>query len=154
MNSVIVDDRQVMIALGNLDSKKMNKAYREALKKSVEPISKQTKSNLRKTGIKHLNKKYVSKKTGKIYGSMLSGIKTSVDVRNSGEEWAKVHIMGEFRLKWFEKGTQLRKTDKGWNRGSISAKWFFRDAVREKSKECEGQLDDLIKQSILKAYNK
>lgn len=152
-DGVIVDDKKVLEAFGRLSDKQMNKAYRQALKKAIEPISKQAKSNLRKSGIKNVSKKYVGK-NGRTYGSMVSGIKTSVDVRNPGEEWSKVHIMGDFRLKWFEKGTQLRKTNKGWNRGSISAKWFFRDAINQKSKECLEQLDDLIKQSILKAYNK
>ena len=153
MNNIEVDDKQVRIALGNLDSKKMNKAYREALKKSVEPIQKQAKSNLRKSGIKGVNKKYVSK-TGREYGSMLSGIKTSVDVHEAGEEWAKVHIMGEFRLKWFEKGTSLRKTDKGWDRGSIRPHWFFRSAVMEKGKESQSKLEDNIKESIIRAWQK
>ena len=151
-NGVQIDDRQVMIALGNLDNKKMNKAYKNALLKSVEPIKKQTKLNLRKSGIKNVGKKYIGK-YGKVYGSMISGIKSSVDVSSAGNEWAKVHIMGEFRLKWFEKGTALRKTDKGWNRGSISPKWFFRSAVMQKSKESQDMLEDNIKESILRAYN-
>lgn len=153
-NGVQVDDKQLLMKLGELDNKQMNKAYKEALKKSVEPIQKQAKANLKTSGIKHVSKRYVSPKTGKTYNSMMSGIKTSIDVRNSGDEYAKVHIMGEFRLKWFEKGTTIRKTSKGKDRGSIGAKWFFRNAVNTKSGEAISKLDDNIKESIDRVWNK
>lgn len=153
-NGVEVDDKDLIVALSNMSWKKMNTAYNKAMKKSLDPILKQAKMNLRKSGIKGVSKPYVSKKTGKMYKSMLQGIKTSVDTRDEDDAYGKVHIMGEFRLKWFEKGTSLRKTSKGWNRGSIKPKWFFRSAVVEKSKEAQGTLDDNIRESIMKAWNR
>lgn len=36
-----------------------------------------------------------------------------------------VSILGDFRLWIFENGTGLRNTDKGANRGSVSARNFF-----------------------------
>lgn len=153
-NGVEVDDKDLIIALSNMSWKKMNTAYNKAMKKSLDPILKQAKMNLRKSGIKGVNKPYVSKKTGKQYKSMLQGIKTSVDTRDEDDAYGKVHIMGEFRLKWFEKGTSLRKTSKGWNRGSIKPKWFFKSAVVEKSKEAQSTLDDNIRESIMKAWNR
>lgn len=147
-----VDDKDVIVALANLSFKKMNKAYKDGMKKSLDPILKQTKVNLRASGIRNVNKPYVGK-NGKTYKSMMQGVKSSVYIGNTEDSYGKVHIMKEFRLKWFEKGTQIRKTSKGWNRGSISPKWFFRTAVNQRSKEAIDNLDENIRNSILKAWD-
>lgn len=152
MNGINVDDREVIKALSRLSFKQMNKAYREGMKKALDPILKQTKINLRKSGIKNVNKPYIGK-NGKKYPSMIQGVKTSVYVGNTEDSYGKVHIMKEFRLKWFEKGTSIRKTSKGWNRGSIKPKWFFASAVSQRSKEAVSNLDENIRNSIIKAFN-
>lgn len=152
MDGVKVDDRQVIWALSRLSFKQMNKAYRQGMKKALDPILKQTKQNLRTSGIKGVTRPYVSRKTGKRYPSMVQGVKTSVYVGDTEDSYGKVHIMKEFRLKWFEKGTALRKTRKGYNRGSIRPKWFFRSAVAQKSREATENLDENIRASIIKAW--
>ena len=151
-NGVKVDDREVIKALSRLSFKQMNKAYKEGMKKALDPILKQTKINLRKSGIKNVNKPYIAK-NGKKYPSMIQGVKTSVYVGDTEDSYGKVHIMKEFRLKWFEKGTSIRKTSKGWNRGSIKPKWFFASAVSQRSKEAVSNLDENIRNSIIKAFN-
>lgn len=154
-SGITVDDKKVLSALYNLSFKKMNKAYKDALTKSLQPILKQSKINLRKSGIHGVNDKFVSKKTGKTYKSMIQGVKTSVYVGNKDDEsYGKVHIMGEFRLKWFEKGTSLRKTTRKGERGYIKPHWFFRDAVLTKGKIATQTLDENIKESILRAWEK
>ena len=150
---ITVDDKDVIKALSNLSFKQMNKAYREGMKKALDPILKQTKINLRNSGIRNVNKPYIGK-NGKKYPSMLQGVKTSVYVGDTEDSWGKVHIMKEFRLKFFEKGTSIRKTRKGYNRGSIKPKWFFANAVSQKSKQASESLDENIRQSILKAWDK
>lgn len=152
MNGINVDDREVIKALSRLSFKQMNKAYREGMKKALDPILKQTKINLRKSGIKNVNKPYIGK-NGKKYPSMIQGVKTSVYIGDTEDSYGKVHIMKEFRLKWFEKGTSIRKTSKGWNRGSIKPKWFFASAVSQRSKEAVSNLDENIRNSIIKAFN-
>lgn len=147
-----VDDKEVLKALSNLSFKQMNKAYRNGMKKSLDPILKQTKVNLKASGIKNVNKAYVGK-NGKKYMSMVQGVKSSVYIGQTEDSFGKVHIMKEFRLKWFEKGTSLRKTRKGYNRGSISPRWFFRNAVGQKSREAAESLDKNISDSIMKAWN-
>ena len=151
--NVTVDDKEVIKALSNLSFKQMNKAYRNGMKKSLDPILKQTKQNLRNSGIRNVNKPYIGK-NGKKYISMLQGVKTSVYIGDTEDSYGKVHIMKEFRLKWFEKGTQLRKTRKGYNRGSIKPKWFFATAVRQKQNEAVNNLDENIRNSIIQAWNK
>ena len=152
-SGITVDDREVIKALSNLSFKQMNKAYRNGMKKSLDPILKQTKQNLRNSGIRNVNKPYVGK-NGKKYISMMQGVKTSVYIGDTEDSYGKVHIMKEFRLKWFEKGTTLRKTAKGWNRGEIKPKWFFATAVRQRQNETVNTLDENIRDSIMKAWNK
>ena len=67
-----VDDREVIKALANLSFKKMNKAYKTGMQKSLDPILKQTKVNLRASGIRNVNKPYIGK-NGKKYKSMIQG---------------------------------------------------------------------------------
>lgn len=151
---ITVDDKEVLKALANLSFRQMNKAYKTGMKKSLDPILKQTKQNLRSSGIKNVNKPYISKKNGRKYISMVQGVKTSVYIGRTEDSYGKVHIMKEFRLKWFEKGTTLRKTSKGWNRGSIAPKWFFANAVRQRQNESVNSLNDNIRDSIMKAWNR
>lgn len=97
---------------------------------------------------------------------MQSGIKYNAD----GEE-AKVHIMGDFRLKFFEMGTSVRRTTGGntssvrgrnpirrqrvaTNRGSITAAHFFRTAKANKEREIFDNMDSLISQSIQRIANR
>lgn len=151
-NGVKVDDREVIKALSRLSFKQMNKAYKEGMKKALDPILKQTKINLRNSGIRNVSKPYTGK-NGKKYPSMIQGVKTSVYIGDTEDSYGKVHIMKEFRLKFFEKGTSIRKTRKGYNRGSIKPKWFFANAVRQMSKQVAESLDENIRNSIIKAFN-
>lgn len=151
-NGVKVDDREVIKALSRLSFKQMNKAYKEGMKKALDPILKQTKINLRNSGIRNVSKPYTGK-NGKKYPSMIQGVKTSVYIGDTEDSYGKVHIMKEFRLKFFEKGTSIRKTRKGYNRGSIKPKWFFANAVRQMSKQAAESLDENIRNSIIKAFN-
>lgn len=147
-----VDDREVIKALSKLSFKQMNKAYKEGMKKALDPILKQTKINLRNSGIRNVSKPYTGR-NGKKYPSMIQGVKTSVYIGDTEDSYGKVHIMKEFRLKFFEKGTSIRKTRKGYNRGSIKPKWFFANAVRQMSKQAAESLDENIRNSIIKAFN-
>lgn len=148
-----VDDREVIKALANLSFKQMNSAYKKGMKKSLDPIVKQTKANLRSSGIKHVSRPYIGK-NGKKYKSMMQGIKTSIYMGDTEDSYGKIHLLGEWRLKFFEMGTNERHTRKGWKRGSIKPKWFFRNAVNQKGKEAVDNLDKNIRDSILKAWNK
>ena len=151
-NGIKVDDREVIKALSRLSFKQMNKAYKEGMKKALDPILKQTKINLRNSGIRNVSKPYIGK-NGRKYPSMIQGVKTSVYIGDTEDSYGKVHIMKEFRLKFFEKGTSIRKTRKGYNRGSIKPKWFFANAVNQMSKQAAESLDENIRNSIIKAFN-
>ena len=146
-------DKELIAILKKMSYKDMQRVYKKALTESVKPLVNETKKILRRSGIKNVNKPYIGK-NGKTYKSMIKGIKSSVDVRNADDNYAKVHIMGEFRLKWFEKGTSLRRTYKKGGRGKINPKRFFRDAVDRKGEECRSSLETKIRESIQRVWNK
>lgn len=146
-------DIELIKILRSLEYKDMQRVYKKALTDSVKPLVNETKKALRRTNIKNVSKPYIGK-NGKTYKSMIQGIKSSIDVRDPNDNYAKVHIMGEFRLKWFEKGTALRKTYKKGSRGKIYPRRFFRDAVENKGRECRETLENNIKKSIQRVWER
>lgn len=78
--------------------------------------------------------------------AMYEGIRVK---RDKDFSLAVVSIMGDFRLKWFEKGTDERKTKKGASRGMIGSEHFFADARAD-----EGAVFDAIARSLEKTINK
>lgn len=79
--------------------------------------------------------------------TMESGIKYKAD-KDYCE--VSVSIMGDFRLKFFEKGTKIRQTRKTKaNRGSIKALNFFAAARAN-----EGEITDTINNSITESLKR
>lgn len=154
-NGIIVDDKVVMKALMSLSIKQMNKAYKNGMKEALKPLLNQTRTNLRKSGIQGVSRPYVSKKTGKTYKSMMQGIKSTIhNVGNTQDDmYGNVHIMGEFRLKWFEMGTKLRKPNRGKKQGgAIKPYRFFEKAKKSTAEMIVSSLDNRLKTAILKAW--
>jgi len=117
--TIVIQDNLSEV-LKTLSSKDVQKGTNRALKKVGSLVQREAKGELRRK-VKITGKSKNSRK----YGKMDKGIKSSVE----GDE-VKVHIMGDYRLKFFEKGTAYRKTRKGYNRGSITARPFFAPAVK------------------------
>lgn len=163
MSNVEVDSRQVLRLFAELDSKRQKQVHRNALRQAANILVKETKRQLKSSlGKKASSKNWWNGKT------LQSGIKSKVNY-NATE--SKVHIMGDFRLRFFEMGTDPRKTTgkntasvrgkipirrqrKPAKRGRIKSEWFFRTAKRIKGNEIESGLNRLIRQSIQRVYNK
>src|SRR5574344_1952910 len=112
-SDIQLDAKEVLSMFSQLTSKQQDKVYRDALTKATKA---RIKSSLGKVA------SVKNKRSGK---SLLQGVK----VKSVSPKVAKVHIMGEFRLKWFEKGTRARATKKNYNRGAMDKQYyFFRDA--------------------------
>ena len=102
MNNIEVDARQVTSMFADLTSRQQRQVYRNALRKGAGILVGETKRQLRQTlGRAASSRNWWNGKT------LISGIKANVD--RNGEK-AKVHIMGDFRLKFFEMGTRVRRT--------------------------------------------
>lgn len=150
---VLKGDEELIKILKKMDYKDMQKAYKKALTTSVKPLVNETKKNLKRTNIKNVNTAYIGK-NGKKYKSMLQGVMSSVDVRKPNDNYAKIHIMGEFRLKWFEKGTSIRKTYRKGLRGRILPRFFFKQAVGSVGDKCRDSLEMNIRKSIQQIWEK
>lgn len=142
--------------LSGLDQKLRNKAYRDGIRWSLNIVKKETIKNIRK----RLGKSVTRHKDK--YGKTLeSGVKTSINRKVDG---GKVHIMANYKLKWFELGTSerynMRNKQKGkylkkYRRtGKITPMWFFRDAYTSKEKEVFNTLEQNIAKAIKKINDK
>ena len=153
-----VDTRSVLKMFAELDSKRQKQAHRSALRRGVNILVKEARKSLRTAVRKPNSKNWWNGKT------LQSGIKSSI---NKEVTEGKVHIMGDFRLKFFEMGTKLRKTSgankasvrgkipkyrqhKPSNRGSIKASNFFLKARNIKEKEISDNMNTIIAESIIK----
>lgn len=147
MNDVIdIDASQVYKMFARLGLKNQKKAHREALRKASSIVVTAARRNLRKEFGTTATKK--ASKTGK---SLQSGIKSSIGKQGDS---AKIHIMGDFRLKWFEKGTNSRNTKKKYNRGSIRGKYFFKEAKSQTEAKVFESITDYLKKAIIKLAQK
>jgi hypothetical protein len=112
MNKVVITEN-VFKGLGILQSQ-IPAVVAKALRAGATELTKQTKKNLRASNFKSKD--------------MTKGIRYKVD-KDYLE--AKVHIMGHPLLRIFEKGTYksgIRRTKKGYSRGSIKPHSFFATA--------------------------
>lgn len=93
-----IDTKNVTDMFNEFDKRMRKKTLVSVLRKSAQILRKQTISNL-KSVVKRIDTK------DKWNNTLRKGIKISV-AKNS--ESVKVHLMGNFKLKWFEMGTQPR----------------------------------------------
>lgn len=154
----------------NMDRKTMNRAERDALRKSVQVVSRQTKRNLRA--------RWTASSSTKGGRKPSEGVVANVQKSTGGELYGQVHIMGTGRkesrgylLRFFEMGTvdrfakvrsrayrgrttsELRATGNAY-RGRIRALWFFRDAVNATRKEVFSDIDDRMQAAVAKQWAK
>lgn len=171
-NKLSIDDRQVMRLLEAMNSRQLGKVERQALQKSARILQKEARRQLRIHGVKNASKKMI-RKNGKVVKSPNAGIKVSMP-RNTNDvekEGAKVHIMGNFTLKWFEKGTKIRRSTtyagkplkKAANRGQIPGSGkkgsdiklgFFTEAQKTVKNEVFSSIKGNLETELKKINNK
>lgn len=155
MNNVQIDKSQVTRLFDALSADNRTTILTKALKKGAQVLQENTKQQLR-------TKLGAGATSGQKYGKSLeSGIK----LKSDGYGEIAVHIMGDFRLKFFEKGTKqrftkghkvtgysgrrLKRTGKGGNRGSIQGLYFFKSA-----RQNEEQINNVISKSITESLKR
>lgn len=155
MDSVTVNIDDVMRMFREFDRRKINRVYKQATKKALGIIRQEVVSNLRKV-TKKINRK------DKWGMTLRKGIVTNVYRDNKS---GVIHIMKNFKLKFFELGTKDRyNVSKGSRRtgrlkkkrytGKITASHFFMNAVNAKKTEAYRNMEQLISESIQKINNK
>lgn len=142
-NGITVNASDVLRRFANLNGREQKKVYKMALRKASSILVKETKQQLKTVVGRKINSR--NSWNGKTLGS---GIKISV--ADDASE-AKIHILGDFRLKFFEKGTATRTLRRGGaNRGAMRAHYFFRTAKTNKEQEIFSNIDRLISESIIR----
>ena len=134
MSNVQVDDTSVQNLFNALDADSNQEILFTALKKGGQKLTSQTKRSLRaKLGAGATSPNRWNGKT------MESGVRLKAD-KDYCE--VSVSILGDFRLKFFEKGTAQRSLRRGGaNRGTITPLNFFREARQQ-------GIDETINNSI------
>lgn len=146
-NGVTVDSSQVLRMFSELNSRQQKNVYKNALRKAGRILQKETKTQLRSVVGKAINHK--NRWNGKTLGN---GVKMKVD-KEATE--AKVHIMGDFRLKFFELGTTTRQLRKnGANRGRMKAAHFFKTAKDKTEHAIFDNINQMVEESITRIANK
>lgn len=152
--TIDINTDEILKKFDSLNMKSQKKAAKQAIRISLNVLVKQAKKNLQK-----IIKSRITKPTqkGRFKGLKLSqGIK--LNVWKDGKT-GKVNIMKDGRLKWFETGTQKRRTTytskrKAHSTGQIKASHFFTDAKKSTEKEIFSNLDQALMQAIKKTWDK
>ena len=153
MNELKLNTDEVLNKFKQLETKEQKKTFKGALRTASNVLVKQARVNL-KMVVQSSNKVTVK---GKFKGLKLSsGIKTKV--WKDGKT-AKVNILSDGRLKWFELGTNNRQTKKQTKRkthntGSIKASNFFSKARTSTEDQVFNSLETIIMKQIEKVWNK
>lgn len=134
-----------------LTTKEMKKALKTGVTKAANQLRTATKKTLKQAFPK-------SNIKGRYNDRLIDAVRRSkVEENKQHEISTKVHIMGNrdtgsgtFRLRFFETGTGLRKTRKGYNRGSIKALYFFKSA----NSQFQQQYDRILNDEIARAIDK
>lgn len=178
MSEIVIDDSQVQSLFADLTNKEQTKVLKDTLRKAGNILVRAARKEL-KSKVKNANKKVSL--MSKAYGTLQSGIKNKV-IKEDGEYISKVHILGDFRLKFFEKGTKdrttksrkivgyqrdfndkwngrinsLKRSGKGHFTGKIRADkfQFFKPAKEKSESQIFGTMNEGLKQSIQKILNK
>ena len=168
-DGIQVDASRCYALFRRLNTRNQRRVSKAALRTAANKVKAQAVKNLQLV-IGHSVRKtriYI-KANGKTEKQNLAkGIKVVVckDAEN-----AKVHIMGDYRLKWFEMGTGYRTTKgsrrrgkkipvrRPSNRGRVfkdqsKLRWFAR-AVKSKEHEVARDIEEALKKHILKQANR
>lgn len=154
-NGVEIDDSQVMEFFKGFNQRERNKTFKGATRNALNIVRREAIKNLKK----HTN---AIDKADKYGNTLRKGIKVSV-YRSAKE--GSIHILKNFKLKWFEKDTQERwqiykskndkvKLKKPRRLGKMTGHHFFKDAKESKEKEVFETLEKIINKEIIKIYNK
>lgn len=157
--SVDVDSVNKLFNDLSLSNAERKKSIKNALRRSILMVRKKAQQNLisnypsaEVSGFKFINGslqsfKPLNKEINVVVYKNASGARIDmIDKRKKGSR--------AFILKFLNGGTKMRATNKGSNRGSIDASYFFNDAVRFEMPNAEKELVNNIHEFIKKIAKK
>lgn len=135
-----VDTSGVDKIFNTLTGKEQKKAIRTATRGAAQKLTKATKLQFRAiAGKAASSRNWWNGKT------LQSGIKYVSDKKVS----YKVHIMGDFRLKFWEMGTKGRYTRRGRYRGIFKKKAFFDPTMQRMETTLANDIENSIKKNLI-----
>lgn len=145
-----IDTKQFKIILDRLTPKEYKTAFRKSIREALNILRKKAIANLKGVTTK------IDKKD-QYNNTLRKGIKLKVYPE---ELEGIVHIMGNFKLKWFQNGTvdryAKRYKGKPMKRkrftGKIDASKFFTNAKSQTESAVFNKLNERIQQNIIKIY--
>ncbi len=149
----VINDDVIIKKFSELDSKKQKKAFVNALRRGIGILVRQARANLKKE-IPTANK--VTQK-GRFKGlKLINGITLKV---NKAKQAITAAILKDGRLKWFELGTDLRRTKQRTKRlthstGQIRPINFFSKAKEQTEPIVFQNINQIIRDSIKKIWDK
>ena len=157
-SGIELNDKDVLRVFSQLDMSHMHKIHKAALRKSINVLVNESRLLLtgvtgRASSTRTADRRGWSslKDKNKRLTSLKEGIRHYVA---KNEDMAKVHLLGDFRLKFFEMGTDPRETRKGYNRGKMfkneNNRKFFAPAVRASLP----RMSSTLRKSIVDAVTK
>lgn len=135
-----VDSSGVNKLFNTLTGKDQKKVIRTATREAAKKLTKETRLMFRTATKKYNSRNWWNGKT------LQSGIKYVSDKRVS----YKVHIMGDFRLKFWEMGTKKRYTRKGKYRGAFKKKSFFDPTMQRLENTLYNDIENTISRNLIK----
>ena len=163
-DGIQVDASRCYALFRRISTKNQRKVSRQALRAAANKVKKEAVKNLQQVIGPNVKRTTIyTRRDGKTEKhSLAKGIKVSV----MDPETAKVHIMGDYRLKWFEMGTQPRTTKgrytkakkiplrRASGRGRIFKEtgklgWFAK-AVKAKEHEVARDIEEALAKNIQK----
>jgi hypothetical protein len=167
-DGITVDASRCYALFRRLSTKNQRKVAKAALREASNKIKKEAVKNLQQVVGHSVRKTTTYQRANGKTGKRGLALGVKVSARNS--ETAKVHIMGDYRLKWLEKNTQIRKTRgargkgrkipmrRASNRGRAvkeesRLRWFDK-AVKAKENEAAHDIEQALKKHILKLANR
>lgn len=145
-----IDTKQFKIILDRLTPKEYKTAFRKSIREALNILRKKAIANLKGVTTK------IDKKD-QYNNTLRKGIKLKVYPE---ELEGIVHIMGNFKLKWFQNGTVDRYAKKYRGKpmkrkrftGKIDASKFFTNAKSQTESAVFNKLNERIQQNIIKIY--
>ena len=156
MSEFTIDANDVLRVFASLGVQDMQRVHKAAFRASARVLVKEARLKLaavtgRSRSTRTADRKGWSRLKGsKKVGALNDGVRYYVSRNN---DFAKVHIMGDFRLKWFEMGAGWkapRVTRKGRDRGDMPARPFFAPAINA----AKGKMAEAMRKTIVDAVNK
>ena len=164
-----IDDSQLTSAMSTLSGKEIRQVYRNSMKKAVRPLAKATEQRYSVL----LSREKLN--TGKDKKSQ--NIVKLVSRTRNGIIVVKVHIMQDYKAKWFEMGTNkrytkghrnvgyyklrpdskrryVRRTGKPGYRGYIRPRWIFTTEQQKQEKSIVANMDRYLNEGITTLISK